>query len=86
MSQQTENKNTASVVNTILLFATLGLLGFIGNGTWENSKKLESLMASQITRGEFETKIAELRQEQVRFHTKLVELEISLATMGVRRP
>lgn len=78
-------KQTASIVNSVLLFATLGMLAFIGNGTIENSKKLESIAASQITRGEFETKIAELRQEQNKFHTKLIELEIVLATINASR-
>jgi len=78
-------KQTASLVNSVLLFVTLGMLAFIGNGTWENSKQLQYIVASQITRGEFETKIAELRQEQNRFHSKLVELEISLATINANR-
>lgn len=79
MSEQTNStKQTASIVNSFLLFAALGMLGFIGNGTWENSKKLEMIAASQISRTEFEAKLAEIRQEQRRLDARVAELWIEI--------
>ena len=78
-------KQTASLVNSFLLFASLAISGFIGNETWTNGKKLEAIAASQITRTEFETKLLELRQEQNRLAIKLVDLEFAIKSMNARR-
>ena len=77
-------KQTASLVNSVLLLTLLGVSGFIGNATWSNSNKLEAIAASQISRSEFESKLTELKTEQSRMHIKLIELEISIAKISSR--
>lgn len=74
-------RQTASVVNTFLLFATLGMLGFIGNSTWDNSKKLEAIAASQITRTELDTKLTELRTELIRLQARQTDVELQIARL-----
>ena len=80
MGQTEEPKHSkSSTLNSLLLVVTIAVLGFIGNETWGNGKKLEAISAAQITRPEFETRLSEIRMAHDLLRAKLVELEVAIA-------
>lgn len=74
-------RQTVSVVNSFLLFATLGMLGFIGHVSWQNSLKLEALSAGQITRSEFESKVGQLRADYDGVKQQLADLALEVSKL-----
>lgn len=66
-------------INTILLYVTLGALGFIGTVTYTTSLSMAEMKGSQMTRSEVESKLAEVRTKQSSIEKDIIQMKIDYA-------
>lgn len=82
MSQETtQAKSTSSLLNSILLFVLLGVVGFVGAATVRNGETLASIKASQLTRQEVDIRFTELKNKQDQLAADIVLIQIELAKL-----
>lgn len=86
MSETSEGKLAAKNINTILLLTTLGVLGFIGNMSYNNSIAISEIKGSVIGRSELDGKLAEQRREFVELMIQVKTLAAKLETLKPNNP
>lgn len=74
---------TRKNVNTILLWATLGMLAFISTTSLHNALQLATMQGTLVTRPEVEAKLAEIRASQTLIEKDLTSLKLALAERGI---
>lgn len=74
-------ENTVKNLNTILLWVTIAGLGFIGATSFNNSIALAKMEGSQMTRGEVEAKLAEVRSIQMVLEKDIAGIRLEVAKL-----
>lgn len=74
-----EQIRESSGLQTILLWVTLGALGFIGTATWSNSLALARLEGASMGRPEIEQKLSDIKAIQAATDVEIVKLKIQVA-------
>lgn len=69
-------------INTILLWITIGALGFIGTISYSTAINMAKLEGSQMTRGEIEAKLAEVRTKQSSIEKDIFQMKIDFAKIA----
>lgn len=77
-----DNKTTKHNLNTILLGISLAVLTGIGGISFNNAVKLGELAGGQITRAEFELKIAQVQVDLRRNEVAIGQLQVDLAKLS----
>lgn len=66
-------------LNTILLWITLGVLGFIGTISFTTALSMAEMKGSQMTRSEVESKLAEVRTRQSSIEKDIMQMKLDYA-------
>ncbi len=70
-------------MNTILLWATLGSLGFISLLSMNNAISLAKMEGTMVGRQEIDARIAEVKVAQTALEKDLAALKLALAERGI---
>lgn len=65
-----------SPLNTILLFVTIGVLGFIAHSSYDSSVSIAVIQSSQITRPELETKLTEINAKIASINVQVTAINL----------
>lgn len=78
MPTETDTARSATPLNTILLWITLGVLAFIGGASVKNTISLAALQAGQVTRTELDTRIVEVKIVQTQQTLDITNLRLKV--------